>query len=151
MSEIWFYQLTTQKLDRALPALIERALGRGWRVVVQARSDERLAALDDALWTYADDSFIAHGTARDGDPQMQQVYLTTGCENANAAAARFLVDGAEAAAVADEPYERVALLFDGSDPDDLGQARVQWKALKAQGRTLAYWRQDEEGRWRKEA
>jgi len=29
-------------------------------------SDERVEALDTWLWTYRDESFLAHGTARDG-------------------------------------------------------------------------------------
>ena len=29
--EIWFYHLTRQPLERALPTLIERSLSRGWR------------------------------------------------------------------------------------------------------------------------
>ena len=75
--EIWFYHLQQQPLERALPALLEASLAHGWRVVVQAASEERLDALDEALWTYADAGFLAHGRARDGDAELQPVYLTT--------------------------------------------------------------------------
>ncbi|MCK9910392.1 DNA polymerase III subunit chi, partial [Microbacteriaceae bacterium K1510] len=37
---------------------------------------ERLAAIDLALWTYKEDSFLAHGTAKDGFAAEQPVYLT---------------------------------------------------------------------------
>ena len=33
-------------------------LEKGWRVAVQARSEERLDALDSWLWTYSDESFL---------------------------------------------------------------------------------------------
>ena len=65
MTEIHFYHLQSQPLERALPLLIEKCLERGWRCVVQAASDERVDALDSLLWTYRDDSFLAHGTDRD--------------------------------------------------------------------------------------
>ena len=66
MTEVLFYHLGRQPLDRVLPGLLEKTLERGWRAVVQAGSRERVEALDTLLWTYADDSFLPHGTARDG-------------------------------------------------------------------------------------
>src|SRR6516164_4107811 len=50
MTEIVFYQLQRQPLERVLPTLIEKSLERGWRVVVQAASEERVEALDAHLW-----------------------------------------------------------------------------------------------------
>jgi DNA polymerase III subunit chi len=151
--EIWFYHLQSQPLERALPALLERALGQGWRAVVQATSEERLEALDELLWTYADANFLAHGRARDGDADMQPVYLTCGDENPNGARLRLFVDGADLVAnlAPDAAYERAILLFDGNDPDQLDGARVQWKALKAGGFTLTYWQQNARGGWEKKA
>ena len=151
--EIWFYHLQSQRLERALPALLERALGNGWRAVVQAANEERLDALDEVLWTYADASFLAHGRARDGDADMQPVYLTCGDENPNAARLRLFVDGADVSAslAADAAYERAILLFDGNDADQLESARAQWKLLKDRGFTLTYWQQDERGGWQKKA
>ena len=97
MTEIWFYHLQRQPLERVLPNLIEKSLEKGWRVAVQARSEERLDALDSWLWTYSDESFLAHGRACDGDGELQPVYLTAGLENPNGAALRLFIEGAEMA------------------------------------------------------
>jgi DNA polymerase III subunit chi len=75
VTEIWFYHLQRQPLERVPPNLIEKSLEKGWRVVVQARREERLDALDSWLWTYSDASFLAHGGARDGNGELQPVYL----------------------------------------------------------------------------
>jgi DNA polymerase-3 subunit chi len=149
--EIWFYHLQQQPLERALPALIEASLSRGWRVVVQAASEERLDALDEALWTYADASFVAHGRARDGDTELQPVYLTTQGENPNGAKLRLFVDSADVGGTLGPTvtYERVILLFDGNDADQLEAARTQWKRLKEQGFGLTYWQQNGRGGWEK--
>lgn len=151
MPEIWFYHLQHQPLERALPSLLEKALERGWRVVLQATADERLDALDDLLWTYAEASFLAHGRARDGDAELQPIYLTTGAENPNGARLRLFIEGADLATLlaseSCETYERLILLFDGGDEEQLASARAQWKLLKEQGRTLAYWQQSERGAW----
>jgi DNA polymerase III subunit chi len=155
MPEIWFYHLQHQPLEKALPVLLEKALERGWRVVVQATAEERLDALDDTLWTYSDASFLAHGRARDGDADMQPIYLTTGKENPNAAKLRLFVEGADVAAFLAEEhsdiYERMILLFDGADEDQLVAARAHWKSLKEKGLTLTYWQQSARGGWEKKA
>jgi DNA polymerase-3 subunit chi len=151
--EVWFYHLTHQPLERALPLLLERSAQRGWKAVVQATSDERVQALDDLLWTWSDESFLAHGTRRDDDADMQQVYLTTGAENPNGAVVRFFVESAAIAPALEEndQYERVILMFDGGDEEELAGARGQWRDLKAQGRALCYWQQNESGGWEKKA
>ena len=76
MTEILFYHLQRQPLEAVLPTLLEKSLGRGWRAAVQATTAERLAALDDHLWTFTDDSFLPHGTDREPDAADQPVVLT---------------------------------------------------------------------------
>lgn len=150
MAEVWFYHLDRLPLDRALPALLEKSIGRGWRAVVQAASPERVDALDQALWTYDEASFLPHGTVRDGDAGLQPVVLTTAVDNPNGAAIRFMVDGTEAMpAIAAADYERVVVMFDGNDDEERAGARRQWAALKKAGHGVAYWQQSEDGRWEK--
>lgn len=154
MTEIWFYHLQRQPLESVLPHLIEKSLEKGWRVVVQANSDERLDALDQSLWTYSDASFLAHGRARDGDAERQPVYLTTNLENPNGAALRLFVEGAEMTRALAEPgaaYARAIALFDGNNEEELTLARDQWKQLKDLGFALTYWQQGANGRWEKKS
>ncbi len=147
-TEVLFYHLERTPLERVLPALLERTLERGWRAVVQSGSAERLEALDLALWTYSDASFLPHGTSRDGDPVRQPVYLTTGDETPNGAGVRFLVDGAEMSVFTG--FVRIVCLFDGRDPEATAKARAQWKAAKAADCAVTYWRQSDSGRWEKQ-
>jgi DNA polymerase-3 subunit chi len=147
--DVLFYHLEHQTLERVLPSLLEKTLARGWRAVVQAGSEDRLDAIDLALWTYTDDSFLPHGTARAGHASEQPVYLTLGTENPNGAGVRFLVDGAEAQEFAGA--ERFVYVFDGHDADAVASARSQWKAAKTAGCTVAYWQQSQSGRWEQKA
>ncbi|WP_147080802.1 DNA polymerase III subunit chi [Methylobacterium haplocladii] len=150
MTEILFYHLQRQPLEKVLPSLVEKSRERGWQAAIQVVSEERLAALDDGLWTYSDDSFLPHGTERDPDAATQPVVLTLRETNPNKAAIRFLVEGAPLPPDAND-YARICILFDGTDPDALLHAREQWKGAKEQGHTVAYWQQDEGGRWSKKA
>lgn len=154
MAEVWFYHLERRTLEQVLPPLLEKTLDRDWTAVVEATSTERVKALDDWLWTYSDESFLPHGTAGDGDPSEHPILLLAGPDNPAGAQARFLIDGADAAAAiaaSPTPYERLILLFDGRDPDAVAAARTQWKTLKAAGHGVAYWQENADGRWEKKA
>jgi len=149
MSEILFYHLTESTLDEALPGLVERSMTRGWRVVVQAVTEERRDALDSLLWTFSDTSFVAHGIDQEPHPEHQPVLLTTSQDNLNGATVRFLVEGA---ALEDaSTYDRLVVMFDGHNQDQLENARAQWKAFKTENHDLTYWQQTPDRRWERKA
>jgi DNA polymerase III subunit chi len=148
-TEIYFYHLERRTLDEVLPTLLELSLKRGWRAAVQAASEERVEAIDTLLWTYREESFLPHGTARDGRASSQPIYLTAGDDNPNAAQIRFLVDGATLADAS--PYLRVAYVFDGRDQVAVMRARETWQEAKARGDAVSYWQQDVDGRWQQKA
>ena len=139
--EIWFYHLERSTLDQVLPGLLEKTRERGWRALVRT-ADER-------LWTYRDDSFLAHGRASEPDADRQPILLTQAGENPNGAQALFIVDDAELGDT--KGFDRCFIIFDGRDEAALAAARTRWKTLKDAGAELAYWRQSPEGRWEKAA
>lgn len=149
MTEMLFYHLKGQTPEQVLPALLQKSLERGWRVVVQASSDERVEALDAHLWTWRDDAFLPHGTWRDAEAAVQPIVLTANEENPNRATVRFLVDGAILPGNG-EAYDRIVVLFNGDDPDAVDAARVRWSEAKAAGVEVTYWQIDEHGRWRRQ-
>ena len=148
MTEILFYHLQGQKLENVLPALLEKSLERGWKVVVQGSAEERIEALDAHLWTYRDDGFLPHGTWRESEASQQPVLLTCNDGNPNGATVRFLVDRAPLP-VDVERYRRIVLLFDGEDDEAVAAARAHWSDVKARGFEATYWQTDEQGRWSK--
>ncbi len=150
MTEVLFYHLQGQPLERVLPTLIERSLERGWRVVVQSSSEERVEALDAQLWTFRDDSFLPHGTHKEASAAEQPILLTVNDDNPNGAVVRFLIDGAPVPVDA-AAYQRIVLMFDGTDEDAVADARKRWSAAKAAGFEATYWQADENGRWVKKA
>jgi len=150
MTELLFYHLQGQRLERVLPMLLEKSLERGWRVVVQGASEERIEALDAHLWIYRDDGFLPHGTWRESEAAAQPVLLTINEGNPNAASVRFLIDGAPLPADA-QAYQRIVLLFDGEDEEAVAAARAQWTAVKEEGFDVTYWQPDAAGRWVKKA
>ena len=150
MTEILFYHLKGQTLEQVLPPLLQKSLERGWRVVVQASSDERIDGLDAHLWTWRDDTFLPHGTWRDSEAAEHPILLTVNEGNPNSAGVRFLVEGAPMPEDA-ASYNRLVLLFDGEDPEAVETARTRWSEAKAAGFDVTYWQADERGHWQRQA
>ena len=140
---IYFYHLTRSPLERALPALLTRALAAGWRVALRAPED-RLEELDDMLWRVPEEEFVPHGREGTGRDDRNPVLLTTGGPEAREcllAACGAPVEPGEVAGL-----ERAMLVFDGRDMDELGAARQRWKDMTAAGVEAQYW-SEETGKW----
>ena len=149
MTGLWFYHLERSALEAALPPLLEKCLQRGWRAVVRGGVQERLETLDQALWTWRDDSFLPHGLEGRDPPGAQPILLTSGAGAPNGAKALFLIDRAEPGDIA--RFERASIMFDGADDAALVHARLHWKAAKDAGTEVAYWKESAAGRWEKQA
>lgn len=153
MTEILFYHLTERTLDQVLPGLLEKSLSRDWKVVVQLGSESQVEQLDEHLWTYRDESFLAHGCLRNGSEALQPIWLTTEDDNPNGAKIRFFSGGAQI----DEPsaYDRIVYMFDGHDNEAVEHARGRWKfhkdASQTSGHEQTYWQQNPNGGWEKKA
>lgn len=149
MTEVAFYQLRTMALERALPKLLEKVLGSGHRAVVLGASEERIEALNAALWSGDPNAFMPHGSARDGRPERQPIYLTAAEENPNGADILVVVDGGEPAMMT--AFQRCLDIFDGTDTEALKAARQRWAARKDQGVAVSYFEQSADGRWERRA
>jgi len=80
MTQIQFYHLTATPLERALPKLLEKAYASGFKILLVAGSDERVDQLNQSLWTYAQLSFLPHGSVKDGNVEKQPILLVSSLE-----------------------------------------------------------------------
>ena len=147
MTEISFYHLQRQPLERALPKLLERVIASSMKALVLADNEERIGMLNSTLWTYDQDSFLPHGSDKEGDAALQPVYLTVNEDNPNRANVLVLVDGGQHKDLAH--FDRCLDMFDGNDQDAVTQARQRWKIYKDAGHAVTYWQQNDGGKWEK--
>jgi DNA polymerase-3 subunit chi len=148
-AEIRFYHVESDTAVKALPALVNKALSKGMRVLLKAPDPARRAFYDDYLWRYDRESFLPHG--QDGDPMADQqpVWVSTEDAAPNGARMALLVEGAAMPPLGD--YDLVCSLFDSENEEALQQARQQWSALKKQdGLMLTYWKKETNGQWAKQ-
>lgn len=146
--DILFYHLTQSTLEDILPSLVERALVRFGKVTIQCVGKEKRDIIDTRLWVYADEAFIGHGTEDDQYPNFQPVFLTTGQENPNDSKIRFLIEGAVCSNI--DVYQRLVVIFDGCNDEQLDLVRAQWKKYKMENHNLTYWQQTEDRGWEKQ-
>jgi DNA polymerase-3 subunit chi len=145
--EFLFYHLERRRIEQALPDFLEAALAEGYRIVVQTPSREWRDALNERLWTYREDSFLPHGSAADGDPTSQPIFLTETDEAPNGATLRVLLGPADVERFRDAECERVIVLFDSRDEAAMAEARTAWKQLTSGGGAPSYWKEGDEGGW----
>lgn len=145
MTEIRFYHLQTQTLEQALPRLLMKAYNQGKKILVRVPDEKRVEELNRHLWTFHPDSFLPHGSQKNGRAAHQPIWLTSNDENANEATVLVLTDGAEH----EDPalFDLACEMLNGYDPEAVKAARTRWKIYKDQGFTVTYWQQSEQGSW----
>lgn len=154
--EYWFYHLEASTLEDVLPGLLEKVRERGWTALVKLgnagpenKNGEKLAELDQYLWTFKDASFLPHG--RDDEPlsDAQPILLTSTAETAGGKDCVLLIDGAEVPDMAG--VTRAIVMINGRNSNDVTRERGRWKKLSDAGVSLAYFQQDARGSWVKKA
>ncbi len=145
MTDIHFYHLTRTPLEQALPKLLEKAIQGGFRSVVLMESEEKVEWMNNILWTYDPNSFLPHGSMKDGNTELQPVYLTAKEENPNKANLLVITDSSELDL--GRGFTRVIDIFDGNDETSIAKARMRWSKYKSEGHALEYRQQTENGSW----
>jgi DNA polymerase-3 subunit chi len=150
MTDLLFYHLQRWPLEQVLPVLLQKTLANNWRAVVRTDQPERVQGLSDALWKWRDNSFIAHGSAGDGNSSHQPIWITAENENPNNAQVLFYVDGVEPDEGSLDKCERVVVMFSGRNDEALAWARDLWRRLKKRkDLQLTYWQQGNDGHWKR--
>ncbi len=146
-TEIRFYHMERSTLESALPALLNKAILQG-NIVIQSDTSKNVEALNTHLWAYDPQSFLPHGSEKDGHPEDQPIWLTDKQENPNKADILILTHGATNETIKD--YKLCCEMLDGNNPDAVSAARARWKDYKDQGFDITYWQQGQNG-WEKKA
>lgn len=151
MSRVDFYHLQKQTLEDVLPKLLEKAYSSGSKIKVKVGTEARVDFLNSLLWTYNDESFLPHGSKKDGAAELQPIWLSADDDNPNGASMLFLTDEAMLSESDTEIYTRIFNIFDGNNYEALQNARDLWKNLRSSGAELHYWQQDNDGHWAEKA
>ena len=151
MTRFDFYHLQKAPLEQVLPLLSEKAYGTGKRTKILLGTEERVEFINSLLWTYNEESFLPHGSKKDGFADEQPIFISTSEENENSAEILILADGAKLDIAKLSGYERVLNIFDGNNETALNEARAYWKEIKSLEGELHYWQQKDNGSFEQKA
>ena len=138
-----FYQLSRDPAEAVVPGLVVNTLKAGERMLVVSGDEAQRAAVSQALWSHAPESFLAHGETGGAHDARQPVLLSDAVEAPNGAKFVALADGAWRDGL--DEFERVFLLF---GPAGIEGARGTWRMLgERDGVERKFWVQDG-AKWR---
>jgi DNA polymerase IIIc chi subunit len=81
MDKLNFYHLTTSKLGRSLPILLDKIRLSGKKILILCENNEIKKLLDQQIWTFSPEYFIPHGTDEDPQIDCQPIFLTCNISN----------------------------------------------------------------------
>ena len=145
MTRVDFYHLQKSSLEQVLPKLCEKAYLTGKHIKILLDTDERVEFINSLLWTYNEESFLPHGSKKDGFVEDQPIFISADEDNENQAQILILADGAKPDISYLEQFDRILNIFDGNNIEALNSARDYWKQIKSLSWELHYWQQNNSG------
>lgn len=137
-----FYQLSRDPAEAALPLIARKVVSDGGRLLVVSGDPQQRERISRALWSLGPETFLAHGTAGEGQEDRQPILLSETPEPANGATFLAIADGQWREGAT--PFDRTFYMFDDAT---VQQARDVWRQLRGrEGVEHFYWKQ-EGGRW----
>lgn len=149
MTEVRFYHLQNKSEEYVLPVILSKALERGHKIVVKLADKASVTKYNEHLWTHRADSFLPHGAEKDGEAELQPIWLTDQDENPNNADVLVLCQGTQS-----DMHEEFGLcceMLNGHDERAVADARTRWKTYKEKGFDVTYWQETPNGGWEKKA
>ena len=144
---IQFYHLLSTPLEKALPALMAKALDGEHRVAIHSNDSAQRRTISDAMWKQQ--KFLPHGEAKAEHAAEQPILLSDNMAHENGADVLVILDGAELETT--DGFAKVLDVFNGADDAEVAAARERWARYKEQGYSLHYIKQQPGGGWKKEA
>lgn len=146
MPDIRFYHLESEDIATALPKLMERVVAAGLRAVIKVKDKDQSQQIDELLWSYKPDSFLAHDVEGCNSPADQPIYITTtDMDHPNQADCLVLLDADNWSDFGG--FQRILYMFDGRSDQIVEAARGDWKRFRDLGLDMSYWQQNPGGGW----
>ena len=146
MLHIGFYQLRDASVNDAVLMLVQKAHVTGKKMLIFC-PNPAAAAIDDALWSHDQNSWLPHGLDAAPGAELASVWVCSDMKS-NPIDANYvmLLHGAEPNSWTG--FERGFVVFDGKSDAHLQRARAQWQKWKSRsGIELTYFAQTDVGNW----
>ena len=147
MTKFVFYQLADNDKVPTLRSIVGKSRERGWRVAIRCSTESEAKAIDDALWRTPDDGFLPHARSGSGFDADQPILIVTDNSADNRPDALVMLGTFELGIGQLSKLQRVCVLFNGENTEELASAQLLSKTFKNSGTPVECW-VNEHGRWR---
>lgn len=124
-----------------------KAYETGKSVLVRVGNEERVEFLNALLWTYNDQSFLPHGSKKDGNAELQPIWLTSGTDNPNMASLLFWLTALRQTTANWKNSPAFLTFLTETHLTPCNRPGLFGKSEKRRQR-MFYWQQDANGRWK---
>ena len=133
-------------VEKTLISLLTKIVQEGQRAVVWLPTD-RIEDINQLLWTEPANSFLPHGSDKDGHLDKQPIALTSRNINPNEAQCLVLVQ-ADTLPL-EESFERILYVFPVQSTGAQTKAQQLKSEAEQKGHTTFLWTQESAGKWKK--
>ena len=148
MTDAVLYLLPDRLRIPTLRSIVGKSRERGWRVAVRCSTEQEAKLVDDVLWRAPDDGFLPHARAGSGFDADQPVLIVTDADACNRPDALVLHGSFDVRDGEFEGLQRLCVLLDGTDAEQLNSARQLAEKLDKLGMPAEFW-ENEDGGWRR--
>lgn len=148
--DISFYHLTRVNVQKSLPKLLEKIVQKPERVVLSLETEAAVGMWNDLLWTYHPQSFLPHGTAKEGFSDAHPIWITTGVDRPNGATILMrlgLQPFGDVEALKSTGFQKIIHVFEMEAEEGLKGVRGLWQHYQSTSSTPVYWQQGVSGEW----
>lgn len=144
MSKISFYQVMNGDIIKSACIILEKCFKNHLKTFVQVDNEDTRDLINKTLWTFAQKSFIPHGSDIDPMPERQPIYISHLDECPIDATCLMLINKTR---IDLGGYERVIIIIDGAENNNIKNASILSAELKNLGHNVEYHKQTKSGTW----
>ena len=149
MVEIFFYQSDGPPKNLLL-TLLEKSRSQAWNVLLLCAEQAEVDFTHDQLWVQPDHHFVGIGKAGTGFDEFQPVLISDKVVYTNNPHVMILGGKCQLDQTDVKRFERVMIIFNQNDHQELQASRTKWKTLANLGCHMKLFRQGNKG-WTQQA
>ena len=150
MTQIVFYRTAPLRLEKTLISLLEKSYEGNHNSLILFENKENCSKINELLWTYDEDSFLAHTFENDSicNSINIPIHLSTKFDNKYKANLLFLVDGFIPSEI--KSFERVIIIIDVNDNILMQKYKNYYHEIKSNFEDIIFYKFNDYGKWSKE-
>ena len=150
MTQIVFYRTAPLQLEKTLISLLEKSYERNHSSLILFENKENCSRINELLWTYREDSFLAHTFEDDliCNGINIPIHLSTKFNDKYKANLLFLVDGFIPSEI--KLFERVIIIIDANDNILMQKYKNYYLEINKNFEDIVFYKYNDNGKWTEE-